>query len=123
MNVNSKLPALKTTIFTVVGKLANAHNAVNLSQGFPNFETDPKLINAVTKAMRDGHNQYAPMAGLLALRNTISRKTEELHGRYYNPETEITITAGATQAIFTAITAFVSNGLLFLFNLKEKNSK
>jgi methionine aminotransferase len=110
MNVNSKLPALKTTIFTIVGKLANAHNAVNLSQGFPNFETDPKLINAVTKAMRDGHNQYAPMAGLLALRNTISRKTEELHGRYYNPETEITITAGATQAIFTAITAFVSNG-------------
>jgi methionine aminotransferase len=106
----SKLPNLKTTIFTVVTNLAKKYNAVNLSQGFPDFETDPRLVQAVTKTMKDGHNQYAPMAGLLALRETLSQKTQELHGRYYDPETEITITAGATQAIFTAITAFVSKG-------------
>lgn len=109
-NLTSKLPDVKTTIFTTIGQLATKHNAINLSQGFPNFNPDPKLLNLVTKAMQNGHNQYAPMAGDLHLRETISNKIKTLHRRYYNPETEITITAGATQAIFTAITAFISPG-------------
>lgn len=104
----SKLPDLQTSIFTVMGQLANKHNAINLSQGFPNFEPDPNLINLVTKAMNEGYNQYAPMAGIYSLRERISDKIKSLYNTTYNPESEITITAGATQAIFTVIAAFVS---------------
>ncbi len=103
----SKLPNLATTIFTTMGQLARQHNAVNISQGFPNFPTDPHLLSLVKKAMEAGLNQYAPMQGILPLRERISEKMETLYGHSYHPETEITITAGATQAIFTAITAFI----------------
>ncbi|MBD0779644.1 methionine aminotransferase [Maribacter sp. ANRC-HE7] len=108
--INSKLPDVGTTIFTTVGQLAKAHNAINLSQGFPNFEPDPELLALVSKAMRDGHNQYAPMGGLPALREVIASKIKSLHQRTYDPEKEITITVGASQAIFTAITAFIGKG-------------
>ncbi|NKI26785.1 methionine aminotransferase [Arenibacter sp. 6A1] len=104
----SKLPLVKTTIFTTMGQLAQKHQAINLSQGFPNFEPDPELIALVTEAMNQGFNQYAPMAGLWSLREIIAEKIEALHGQSYDPETEITVTVGATQAIFTIITAFIS---------------
>ncbi|WP_422349686.1 methionine aminotransferase [Flagellimonas sp.] len=107
IKINSKLPNLGTTIFTVIGQLAKEHNAINLSQGFPNFSPDSKLLRLVDKAHQDDFNQYAPMQGILRLRETISEKTESLYGKSYHPETEITITAGATEAIFTSIAAFV----------------
>ena len=110
MHFKSKLPYVKTTIFTTVGNLARKHNAIDLSQGFPNFGADPELIDRVGKAMQDGHNQYAAMRGYCRLREIIADKIERLHGRSYDPEKEITITVGATQAIFTAITAFVHPG-------------
>ncbi len=103
----SKLPQVGTTIFTVMSALANEYNAVNLSQGFPDFETSPELIELVNQAMISSNNQYAPMPGLMALREAISEKTEKLYGAKYKPDTEITITAGGTQAIYTAITAFI----------------
>jgi methionine aminotransferase len=106
----SKLPDVKTTIFTTVGNLAKEHNAIDLSQGFPNFEAEEELKSLVTKAMREGHNQYAPMQGYYGLREQISEKIESLHNRKYHPESEITVTVGATEAIFTAITAFVGKG-------------
>ena len=108
--INSKLPKVKTTIFTTVGKMAKKYDAINLSQGFPNFDPDPKLLALVTKAMHEGHNQYAHMAGLPKLREVIATKIATLHDREYDPEREITVTVGATEAIFTAITAFVSKG-------------
>ncbi|MEP6611052.1 MAG: methionine aminotransferase, partial [Mucilaginibacter sp.] len=104
----SKLPQVGTTIFTVMSALAAEVGAINLSQGFPDFETSPELIELVNKAMKDGHNQYAPMPGVMALREQIAQKTEKLYGAVYNPDTEITITAGGTQAIFTAITAVIN---------------
>jgi methionine aminotransferase len=88
--------------------LANETGAINLSQGFPDFDTSPVLIELVNNAMKNGRNQYAPMAGVLALREQLAQKTEKLYGAVYNPDTEITITAGGTQAIFTAITAVVN---------------
>jgi methionine transaminase len=103
----SKLPQTPTTIFSVMSALANEVNAINLSQGFPDYECSPILQKLVQKAMKDGHNQYAPMPGLLSLREQISQKTEKLYGAQYNPATEITITAGGTQAIFTAISAII----------------
>lgn len=103
----SKLPQVGTTIFTVMSALANKHNAINLSQGFPNFKSDQKLIDLVNNAMNSGYNQYAPMPGSLELRQAISKKFENLYNTSYHPESEITITAGATQAIFTIISAFV----------------
>lgn len=106
----SKLPDVGTTIFTTMGQLAKTHNAIDLSQGFPNFEPDPELLALVAKAMRAGHNQYAPMGGLTALREVIASKIKSLHQRTYDPEKEITITVGASQAIFTAITAFIGKG-------------
>jgi methionine aminotransferase len=106
----SKLPNVGTTIFTVMSALAAEHKAVNLGQGFPDFECAPELVNAVTAAMQAGHNQYPPMTGVPALREAVARKIEALHGRAYNPNTEITITAGATQAIITAILAIVHEG-------------
>jgi methionine aminotransferase len=106
--VVSKLPNTGTTIFTVMSALANEVGAINLSQGFPDFETSPKLIALVNQAMKSGHNQYAPMPGVVALRERIAEKTAKLYGADYNPDTEITITAGGTQAIFTAITATIN---------------
>ncbi|PCJ97656.1 MAG: methionine aminotransferase [Flavobacteriaceae bacterium] len=106
--ITSKLPNAKTTIFTTVGVLASKYNAVNLSQGFPDFDMDPKLVQLVNSAMKKGCNQYAPMPGVFALREVISEKIESLYGATYHPENEITLTIGATQAIFTAITAFIS---------------
>jgi len=105
--VVSKLPQVGTTIFTVMSALASELGAVNLSQGFPDYETSPELIELVNQAMKNGHNQYAPMAGAMTLREEISKKTEKLYGAYYNPDTEITITAGGTQAIYTAITTII----------------
>ncbi|MGB7394374.1 MAG: methionine aminotransferase [Pricia sp.] len=109
-NHPSKLPDIKTTIFTTVGNLARKHGAIDLSQGFPNFEADAQLMNLVTKAMQEGHNQYAAMPGYYGLRETIAKKIADLHGKDYDPDKEITVTVGATQAIFTAITAFVHPG-------------
>jgi methionine aminotransferase len=105
--VVSKLPQVGTTIFTIMSALANELDAVNLSQGFPDYETSPELIELVNQAMKNGYNQYAPMAGVMSLREEISKKTEKLYGAYYNPDTEITITAGGTQAIYTAITTVI----------------
>ncbi|MFS4455250.1 methionine aminotransferase [Maribacter sp. 2304DJ31-5] len=106
----SKLPDIKTSIFTTIGNLARQHNAIDLSQGFPNFEADRNLMDLVSNAMHKGHNQYAAMPGYFGLRETISGKIEKLHRRYYHPESEITVTVGATQAIYTAISAFVHPG-------------
>ncbi len=107
MHFDSKLPNVSTNIFTVMSGLANEHKALNLSQGFPNFKSDQKLIDLVTNAMNSGYNQYAPMAGNLELRVAITNKFEQLYNISYNPDSEITVTAGATQAIFTIISAFV----------------
>lgn len=107
MQHSSKLPHVGTSIFTVMSSLAHQHKALNLSQGFPNFNSDPKLIDLVTHAMNSGYNQYAPMAGSLELRVAITNKFENLYGTSYHPESEITVTAGATQAIFTIISAFI----------------
>jgi methionine aminotransferase len=106
----SKLPQVKTTIFTIMSALAREHGAINLSQGFPDFTCHPDLTAFVDAAMKQGLNQYAPMQGLQSLREQIAAKTEELYTAVYNPEDEITITAGATQAIYTAITALVGYG-------------
>jgi methionine transaminase len=106
----SRLPAVGTTIFTVMSALAAEHQAVNLGQGFPDFECDPALVGAVNQAMTSGYNQYPPMPGVLELRKTIASKIERLYGQSYDPATEITITAGATQAIFTVILSCVSPG-------------
>ncbi|MCS6935136.1 MAG: methionine aminotransferase [Chitinophagales bacterium] len=105
--IHSKLPNTGTTIFTVMSALAREHNAINLSQGFPDFEPPARLITAVSKAMRQGNNQYAPMAGNILLRERIAEKINANYGLSVNPETDITITAGGTQAIFTAILATV----------------
>jgi len=109
-HIDSKLPNVGTNIFTAIGKLANEYNAVNLSQGFPNFGADPKLLQLVDDALKSGYNQYAPMQGSFSLRNIISEKIAALYGKTYHPESEITVTSGATQAIFTAISAFVRPG-------------
>jgi methionine aminotransferase len=106
----SKMPKVGTTIFTVMSALAAERGAVNLGQGFPDFDCDPALVDAVAAAMRAGHNQYPPMAGVPALRRAIADKVERLYGRRYDADTEITVTAGATQAIFTAILAIVRPG-------------
>lgn len=108
--VITKLPKVGTSVFAVMSQLSNEHNAINLSQGFPDFPISEQLIDLVSNNMKQGHNQYAPMPGLISLREMISEKTESLYSAYYNPETEITVTAGATQAIFSAIMAFVREG-------------
>src|SRR5690606_6515127 len=106
----SKLPNEKESIFTTMSHLAAKNDAIDLSQGFPNFKTDDLLKELVSKAMKEGFNQYAPMAGVMELREEIAKKIENLYGRKYDPETEITVTNGATQAIYSAITAFVHKG-------------
>lgn len=108
--VQSKLPNVGTTIFTVMSTLAAEKNAVNLGQGFPDFNCDPALVDAVTDAMRQGLNQYPPMTGVPVLREAIAKKIVTLHGHTYSATSEITITAGATQAIITAILAIVHPG-------------
>ena len=108
--ISSRLPRVGTTIFTVMSALAQQHGAVNLGQGFPDFDCDPALLDAVTKAMHAGLNQYPPMAGVPVLREAVAEKIESMYGRRYDPGSEITITAGATQAIITAILAIVHPG-------------
>ena len=108
--LRTKLPAVGTTIFTVMSALAAEHKAVNLGQGFPDFDCDPKLVQSVTNAMTAGLNQYPPMTGVPVLREAIASKLQALHGKSYDANTEITITAGATQAIITAILAIVHPG-------------
>jgi methionine aminotransferase len=108
--IESRLPAVGTTIFTVMSALAQEHGAVNLGQGFPDFDCDPALVGAVGDAMHRGLNQYPPMTGVPALREAVASKIEALYGRRYDPGSEVTITAGATQAILTAILAIVHPG-------------
>jgi methionine aminotransferase len=109
-SIQSRLPSVGTTIFTVMSALAQEHDAVNLGQGFPDFDCDPKLVEAVDRAMRQGLNQYPPMTGVAALREAVAAKIAALYGRSYDPATEVTITAGATQAILTAVLAIVHPG-------------
>ncbi len=106
----SKLPNVGTTIFTTMSKMAQEHNAINLSQGFPDFNPPPLLMELAAKYMQKGYNQYAPMAGVMKLRERLAEKNDFLYGVKINPETEITITAGASQAIAAAVTAFVHPG-------------
>ena len=106
----SRLPQVGTTIFSTMSALAQQHQAVNLGQGFPDFGCDPRLLHAVTNAMQAGHNQYAPMPGIAALRQAVSDKMLALYGRRYNADSEITVTAGATQGILTAILACTQPG-------------
>ncbi|MDY0747212.1 pyridoxal phosphate-dependent aminotransferase [Paucibacter sp. R3-3] len=108
--IQSRLPQVGTTIFTTMSALAQKHGAVNLGQGFPDFDCDPALLDAVNAAMRAGHNQYPPMTGTPALREAVVAKIAALHGRSYDPVSEVTITAGATQGIFTALLAIVHPG-------------
>jgi methionine aminotransferase len=108
--IRSKLPNVGTSIFAVMTKMAAENNAINLSQGFPDFAVSEELIDLVHENMKAQKNQYAPMPGILDLRLKISEKTQTLYGCKCNPETEITVTAGGTQALFTAITAFVNEG-------------
>jgi len=108
--LQSKLPRVGTTIFTVMSALAMEKGAVNLGQGFPDFDCDPKLIDAVTAAMKNGLNQYPPMTGVPALREGIAAKIEALYGHKYDAATEITVTSGATQALLTAILCAVHAG-------------
>lgn len=107
MDHTSKLPKVGTTIFTIMSKMAHEYGAINLAQGFPGFDSDPKLQILVTKAMAEGHNQYAPMPGIFSLRQKVTQKLNTLYNSDYHPETDITITAGATQAIFTIVAAFI----------------
>ncbi|MEJ2220879.1 MAG: aminotransferase class I/II-fold pyridoxal phosphate-dependent enzyme [Desulfobacterales bacterium] len=107
MKLSSKLPDLELTIFSVMTQLANEHGAINLSQGFPDFDTYPELISLVEKYMSEGHNQYAPMQGVMALRERIAEKVSDMYGAQYDPATEITVTSGATESVFAAIAAVV----------------
>jgi methionine transaminase len=108
--IRSKLPNVGTTIFTVMSQLANENNAINLSQGFPNFGCSPALVELVNENMKRGFNQYAPMQGIMQLRETIAAKMQDLYNINYNPEKEINITAGGTEAIYAAITAVINEG-------------
>jgi methionine aminotransferase len=108
--IKPKDPNTKTSIFAVMSAMAKEYNAINLSQGFPEFEVSKKLISLVHKYMSDGYNQYAPMPGIPELRGQISKKVQKLYSKYYDPDTEITITAGGTQALHSAITTVVNEG-------------
>lgn len=108
--LNSKLPNIGTTIFAVMSKLSDQHNAINLSRGFPDFNCSEKLVSLVWENMKKGNNQYAPVDGLLALREAISKKIYSQYTAIYDPIEEITITGGATECLFSAITAFIQEG-------------
>ncbi len=108
--ITSKLPNVGTTIFTTMSKLAAEYNAINLSQGFPDFDCAPELRALFCKYINSGFNQYPPMAGIIGLREAIAEKIQFLYGAAYDPEHEVTVTPGATYGIFTAVTAFVSPG-------------
>jgi methionine aminotransferase len=108
--MRSKLPSGGVSIFAVMTRLANEHGAINLSQGFPDYDPEPELVERVAQYMREGHNQYAPMPGVLALREAVAAKIEQLYGHRYDPATEITITTGATEGLFVALTALVHPG-------------
>ena len=110
MQNQSKLPDVGTNIFTIMSKMANDYQSINLGQGFPDFNTDENLINLVTEAMKDGFNQYPYMTGVTKLRNVISEKVKALYGYHYDEETEITITSGATEAIMSIVLATVGQG-------------
>ena len=110
LRLRSKLPNLATTIFSKMSALAQQHQAINLSQGFPNFDTDARLRNLCSHYIDKGFNQYAPMTGLPQLTQVLSQKIERCYGNNFDAAEEITITAGATQAIYTAITALVHSG-------------
>ncbi len=110
MQVETKLPAVGTTIFTVMSQLAAEHKAINLGQGFPDFDPPEALRDALARAMREGHNQYAPMTGIPRLREQIALKTEHLYGRRVSPDTEVTVTSGATEALFAAIACCIRLG-------------
>lgn len=106
----SKLPDVGTTIFSVIGQLSAQYNAINLSQGAPNFPCDPQLVNGVTRAMQQGHNQYAPMTGLAALREVLANKVETLYGQKYDVASEVLITASASEGLYSAIAGLVHPG-------------
>jgi methionine aminotransferase len=110
LQLPSKLPDIGTSIFAVMTRLANEHGAINLSQGFPDFDCDPALVEAVARAMREGHNQYAPMPGVLALRQAIAAKVATCYGASYDPVTEVLVTSGATASLYASLTAFVHPG-------------
>ncbi|MEM7036627.1 MAG: methionine aminotransferase [Bacteroidota bacterium] len=110
VTVESKLPYIGTSIFTVMTALARQHGALNLAQGFPDFPADPKLLELVHQAMRDGHNQYAPAPGIMALREAISNLAVACYSAEYNPDTEVTVTSGATEALYCAITSTIREG-------------
>jgi methionine transaminase len=107
LKISSRLPEVGTSIFAVMSKMAAEHGAINLSQGFPDFPVDPVIIDSVYRYMREGHNQYAPMPGVPALRNSIADVITGTYQREVNPETEITITAGGTEALYATIAAFI----------------
>jgi methionine aminotransferase len=109
-SITTKLPQVGTTIFTEINQVANAHNALNLSQGFPDFPASRELIGLVNKYMLEDKNQYAPLAGVPELRQAITAKVQKLYGTQYDPDAEITITAGGTQAIATAISSVIHPG-------------
>jgi len=110
MKFTSKLPNVGTTIFTTMSQLATDHKAINLGQGFPDFNPDSRLLELVSQAMTDGHNQYPPMAGIPSLRQEIASKMESIHGHAYDWNMEITITSGASEGLMASILAFVGNG-------------
>ena len=110
VSIASKLPDVGISIFAVMTRLANEHGAINLSQGFPDFDCDPALVDAVAQAMRDGHNQYAPMPGVLALREAIAGKVQRCYGATVDPHSEIQVTSGATAGLYATLTAFVQPG-------------
>jgi methionine aminotransferase len=110
VTVESRMPDVGVSIFAVMSRLANEHRAINLSQGFPDFDCDPELVACVHAHMLAGHNQYAPMPGVLALREALAAKIERAYGARYDPVSEITVTSGATEALFDTISAFVRPG-------------
>lgn len=110
ININTKLPEWGTSIFTIMSRMAVEHNAINLAQGFPDFNCDRELLELVSYFQNKGFNQYAPMQGVLDLRKSISEKIKKIYGKHYDFEKEITVTAGATQALYTAITSVVKRG-------------